>query len=120
MILATAVLLAEAAPPADAWVLVGVTNNRLRVFVERASVRRDGERRRARIRIGAAGAITGRIVLVYQDEAIDCRTRTWQLLGYDARDERDRTVKAERVAKPAVTPPPDSLGEAVISVVCAL
>ena len=102
-----------------AWVPVGVSASRLRVFVERASVRIDGARRTARIRIGSPGAIAGPIVVAYQDEEIDCRARTWRLAAFDARDEAGRVVRSGQSAGLAFPVVAGTIGDAVVRTVCA-
>ena len=102
---------------------VGVSRSRLRVFVERASVHDVGGHRFARIRIGSPGAITGAIVLVYQDEEIDCAARAWRLLGFDAQDAEGKTVKRSAADYPAGAMLPavaGTIGGEVVASVCAL
>ncbi|WP_375392548.1 surface-adhesin E family protein [uncultured Sphingomonas sp.] len=114
-------LLLAASPDAvGAWAPVGVTDSRLRVFVERSSVRVSGDRRTARVRIGSPGAIAGPIVLVYQDEEVDCRARTWRLAAYDARDADDRIVRQGKSAAAALPVVEGTIGEAVLSTVCTM
>ena len=104
------------------WIPVGVTGSKLRVFVDRTSVRLVGRHRFARVRLGSPGVITGSVVIVYQDEDIDCRDGTWRLVGYDARDangrvvERRGSVKRASSALPAVA---GTIGGAVVATVCA-
>ena len=118
-----AAALALAAPAATTWVPVGITSGRLRVFVDGASLRDINGRRRVRVRLGAPTAITGRIVLVYQDEEIDCAARRWRMLGFEGRDNDDQVV--ERLG-PAATPPPflaaiaGTIGGEVTRTACAL
>ena len=121
MIAAAALLLdAGGAGPPGAWAPVGVTDSRLRVFVERPSVKVKGERRTARVRIGSPRTIAGPIVLVYQDEEIDCRARTWRLAAFDARDADGRSVRRGASAAPAIPVVGGTIGDAVVSAVCAL
>lgn len=113
-----AALLATAA----AWVPVGVSDSRLRVFFEARSVRDAAGHRFARVRIGSPQRIAGPIVPVYQDEEIDCTARTWRLFGFDARDAEDRVVKrSSRLARPGTMLPgvAGTIGGEVIAAVCA-
>ena len=112
-------LLIAAADPPGAWVPVGVSESRLRVFVERTSVRIDGDRRSARIRIGSPGAIAGPIVVVFQDEEVDCRERRWRLVAYDAHDAAGGVVRAGTSTAPAVPVVAGTIGDAVVRTVCA-
>ncbi len=117
-----AVAIASAAAAAS-WVPVGVTDSRLRVFVDRASVRDVDGRRRARVRIGAPTAIVGRVVLVYQDEEIDCRDHRWRLLGYEAQDNNGHVLRrsADNTVPPPMLPAVDhTIGSEVIRTVCQL
>lgn len=112
-------LLASAAP----WIPVGVTNSKLRVFVDRASVRIVREHRFATTRLGFPGAITGSVVIVYQNEDIDCRNRTWRLIGYDARDAKGKVVEQRQFAQSdSATLPalPGTIGGEVVATVCAI
>lgn len=114
-----ALLVAAYAVP---WVPVGVSRSHLHVFVERASVRDAGGHRFARIRIGPPGAITGAIVLVYQDEEIDCAAKTWRLLAFDARDASGATVKRSEADHPAgamLPAVPGTIGGEAVATVCA-
>lgn len=116
--MSAAALLAAAA----IWVPIGVSDTRLRVFFERDSVRDHAGHRLARVRIGSPQRIAGRIVLVYQDEEIDCAARTWRLIGFDARDADDRVVKRSAAGTPpsAMLPGvPGTIGGEVIAAVCA-
>ena len=120
MIAAAATLLLAATDPPGAWLPIGVSDSRLRIFVQRDSLRVYGDRRVARIRIGSPGTITGSIVLVYQDEAIDCRARSWRLVAFDARDADGRVVKRGAVDKPTLPVVAGTIGAAVVSAVCAM
>lgn len=118
MILAAA-LLAGSDPP-GAWVPVGVSGSHLRVFVERASLRVTGERRSARVRIGSPKTITGSIVVVFQDEEIDCHTHSWRLVAYEARDAAGHTVSGGRPTGAALVVVPGTIGDQVVSTICAM
>lgn len=107
---------------AAAWIPVGISDTRLRIFFEARSVREQAGRRFARVRIGSPQRIAGPIVLVYQDEEIDCKARTWRLIGFDARDADDRVMKRADTRKPgdAMLPGlPGTIGGEVIAAVCA-
>lgn len=104
------------------WVPVGITDTRLRVFFERASIRDVDQRRLARIRIGSPRTIAGPIVLVYQDEEIDCAAKTWRLLSFDARDAENRIVKRSVPGAHAGAVLPGlagTVGGEVVAAVCA-
>ena len=106
----------------EAWIPVGLSDTRLRAFYDGASVRDVGGHRQARIRIGSPTRIAGPIVLVYQDEDIDCAARTWSLVDYDARDENDRTVNRTAPGAPPRPPVPavvGTMGDAIMTAVCA-
>lgn len=107
------------APPAH-WIPVGVSRSRLRVFVDRAGLREAGGHRFARVRIGSPGAIVGAIVLVYQDEEIDCRARRWRLTGFEAQDADGKVVRREKLP-PAqmLAANAGSIGGEVVATVCA-
>ncbi|WP_174292283.1 surface-adhesin E family protein [Sphingomonas bacterium] len=115
-----ALVLAAAAAPM--WVPVGMTASRLRVFVDKASLHEVEGRRQVRVRLGAPTAITGRIVLVYQDEEFDCRARQWRMLAFEAQDEDGKVVQR---STPAAAPPPllpaldHTIGGEVARTVCA-
>ena len=105
--------------PAPVWVPVGETALRLRVFVDRASVFDAHGLRHARIRMGSPTAITGRIVLVYQDEEFDCTGGRWRMLAFDARDENDKIVEHSIPTNPPFHPIVElSVGGAVAKAVC--
>lgn len=107
---------------AVAWIPVGISDTRLRVFFEAGSVRDQAGHRFARVRIGSPQRIAGPIVLVYQDEEFDCEARTWRLVGFDARDTDDRVVKRSRANAPPSAMLPGvagTLGGEVIAAVCA-
>lgn len=111
-----------AAAYAVPWVPVGVSQSHLHVFVERASVHDASGHRFARIRIGSPGTITGAIVLVYQDEEVDCAASTWRLLAFDARDANGTTVKRSDADHPpsAMMPAvPGTIGGEAVATVCA-
>lgn len=108
------------ADPPGVWVPVGISASRLRVFIERASVRVDGDRRTARIRIGSPGAIAGSIVVVYQGEEIHCGVRTWRMTGFDARDEAGSTVRSGGASADALPVVAGTIGDAVVRTVCAI
>ena len=109
-------------PATSSWVPVGMTASRLRVFVDKASLRESDGLRQVRVRLGAPTAITGRIVLVYQDEEIDCRAHRWRMLGFEAQDEDGKPVQR---SSPAAAPPPmlpaldRTIGGEVTRTVCA-
>lgn len=114
-----ALLLAAAAPQ---WIPVGVSQSRLRVFVDRSSLRIAQEMRAARIRIGAPGAISGKVVLVYQDERIDCARQTWRMIAYEALDDGGRTIAHSAPGArdfPTLAVAPGTIGDAVVRTVCA-
>lgn len=90
------------------------------MFVERVSLRVTGDRRTARVRIGSPGAISGAVVLVYQDEEIDCAGRTWRLAAFDARDADGRTVRRGVGTAPALPVTAGTIGDAVVAAVCAM
>ena len=115
-----AALLLAAADPPGAWASIGVTDSRLRVFIERASLRVDGDQRFARIRIGSPTSMAGAIVLGYPDEAIDCRARTWRLVAFDARDADDHIVKQGRATAAAIPVVAGTIGDAVVRAGCGL
>nr|WP_174280284.1 hypothetical protein [Sphingomonas bacterium] len=72
------------------------------------------------MRIGSPGTITGAIVLVYQDEEIDCAARTWRLLAFDARDADGRTVQRGASTAPALPVTSETIGGRVVRTVCAM
>lgn len=115
-------ILAAAAAVVATWVPIGVSDSRLRVFYDRASLRAAGDHRSVRIRIGAPRRIAGPIVLVYQDEELDCRARTWRLVSFDARDADDRLVRSSPIgATPGAALPAieGTIGGEVVRAVCA-
>lgn len=122
MIAAAAALALVDVPTAPVWVPVGQTASRLRAFVDRASVHDVDDLRRVRVRLGSPTAITGRIVLVYQDEEIDCRGHRWRQLGFEALDEDGKVVqRSSPTAAPAPLLPAleHTIGGEVARTVCA-
>lgn len=107
---------------AAAWIPVGISDTRLRVFFDSGSVHDQAGHRFVRVRIGAPQRIAGPIVLAYQDEEIDCKARTWRLIGFDARDADDRVVNRSGTNAPPSAMLPGvagTLGGEVIAAVCA-
>lgn len=118
--IALAIAMQIAAP---SWVPVGETASRLRVFVDKASVRDVDGRRHARVRIGAPHAIVGKVVLAFEDEEFDCPAHTWRLLAFEARDEDDKVIRRsppDTAAGPMLPVVDHTIGGEVAKAVCAL
>jgi hypothetical protein len=111
-------LLAATAP---IWIPVGVSNSRLRVFVDQRSVERHDGLIEAVVRLGSPTSVTGKIVIAYQSEQFDCAGRCWRLIAYEGVDAGGAIISSK--ARPAMLPPllvvqPNSIGEATLDTVC--
>ncbi len=70
------------------------------------------------MRIGAPRTITGRIVLVYQQEEFDCLHARWRMTDFDARDAAGKTVERRSLDGPMLPADDGTIAARTLTTVC--
>lgn len=68
--------------------------------------------------MGSPRTITGRIVLVYQQQEFDCAARRWRMTGFDARDADDLTVQRKSLDGPMLLAESGTIAARALETVC--
>ena len=110
-----------AAAPAEAWQFLGSTESGLRLFIDTDSVTKTQGIREARVMVGTASTIVGKIVETRQRERFNCDRRLWGLISYEALDDNGAIVSSKAPAAEPLAMHPvidDSAGETIFDAVC--
>ena len=106
------------AQPAPAWEFIGVTASGLRLFVDRASVRKEDGLIEVSVRLGSPTAIVGRIVEATERDQLDCGRDRWRMLAFEAFDAAGAVVDRGRPGGAMLPVRAGSMGATIRDALC--